>query len=351
MTQVSGVSARLLDAITVPLLLIVRGERVVFANASAKRLFGDLDEEGEPPTFLGDDDRPLLPDRRPWVRAALGEEIQSEPVRWRSGGRICRGVMAASQADGESVICTLEEVRSEEGDASPTPGRSDLADALEEMEAFVHSVSHDLRAPLRSINGFSSILLEDYGERLDQEGRDLLRRVIAASGRMGSLMDGLLRLSRVSKAPLHREEVNLSELAEEVIEELRLTTGQTATVNIEPDLVVRGDAALLRIVLENLLGNAWKFTGKTPEPCIEFGAKTYAGRRMLCVSDNGAGFDSDQAQKLFRPFERLHSTREFPGTGIGLATVRRAIRRHGGTVWAESSPGKGARFYFELGPL
>ena len=224
-----------------------------------------------------------------------------------------------------------------------------LEAANKELEAFSYSVSHDLRAPLRGIDGFSQALLEDYSDRLDEQGRDYLRRVHAAAQRMAHLIDDMLKLSRISRAELRREEVDLSALARSVVEQLRKAQPERRVeVHIADGLKSQGDPQLLRIALENLLGNAWKFTGKTAEALIEFGATQEGGETVYAVRDNGAGFDMTYVDKLFKAFQRLHDAREFEGTGIGLATVQRVIRRHGGRVWAEGEPGRGATFYFTL---
>jgi light-regulated signal transduction histidine kinase (bacteriophytochrome) len=220
-----------------------------------------------------------------------------------------------------------------------------------ELEAFSYSVSHDLRAPLRAIDGFSRILLNDYADRLDDTGRSHLERVRRAAQNMGMLIDDLLKLSRVTRTELKHEQVDLSALANEIAEELR-RQGPERIVHftIAPGLVAYGDKGLLRIVLDNLLGNAWKFTGGRSDTRIGMDTATQAGRQVYVLSDNGAGFDMAYADKLFGVFQRLHDAREFPGTGIGLATVQRIIHKHGGTIWAESEVGKGARFYFTLEP-
>ena len=218
-----------------------------------------------------------------------------------------------------------------------------------ELEAFSYSVSHDLRAPLRSMDGFSQILLEDYGDELDEEGRDYLGRVRAASQRMGNLIDDLLELSRVTRGPLRRASVDLSAIAASVAGDLRASDPERhGSFEISEGLVARGDAKLLRVALENLLGNAWKFTSKEPDVRIEFGASRQGVAQVYYVRDNGAGFDASYAGKLFGAFQRLHGSDEFEGTGVGLATVARVIRRHGGEVWAEGEVGKGATFYFTL---
>jgi len=218
-----------------------------------------------------------------------------------------------------------------------------------ELEAFSFSVSHDLRAPLRGIDGFSQALLEDYGSQLDAQGMDYLQRVRASTLRMNQLIDALLSLSRVTLGDLRREPVDLSALARVVAEDLQAAQPERSVeFAIEPGLVADGDPRLLRLVLENLLGNAWKFTGRKPKARIQFSADELDGRAVYFVRDNGTGFDMAYADKLFGPFQRLHGQNEFPGTGIGLATVQRIIRRHGGRVWAEGEPGRGATFYFTL---
>lgn len=224
-----------------------------------------------------------------------------------------------------------------------------LEAANKEMEAFTYSVSHDLRAPLRLIDGFSLALLEDYESRLDEEGKSYLHFVRDSAQRMGKLIDDLLRLSRVGRAEMHFELVDLSGLAESVNSELRQQNQERAVETIiEPGLTVCGDTELLRVVMENLLGNAWKYTSKTPDARIEFGATQQGSERVYSVNDNGAGFDMAYADKLFSPFQRLHTEAEFPGTGIGLSIVRRIINRHGGRIWATGEVGKGATFYFTL---
>jgi PAS domain S-box-containing protein len=227
---------------------------------------------------------------------------------------------------------------------------AELAAANKELEAFSYSVSHDLRTPLRAIDGFSHALKEDCGAQLSEAGQVHLQRVFAATQRMAQLIDDLLKLSRVSRAEVNKEDLDLSELAQRVVAELRqVQPGRAVEVVIAPDIHGQGDVALLGAVLENLLGNAWKFTGKTAAPRIEFGQTTDAdGVPVYFVRDNGAGFDMAYVGKLFGAFQRLHTLAEFPGEGIGLATVQRIIRRHGGRVWAEGAVDQGATFYFTL---
>ena len=267
-----------------------------------------------------------------------------------------------------------------------------LVAANQELEAFSYSVSHDLRAPLRSIEGFSHVLMEEYRERLDETGQGYLQRVRANSQRMGSLIDDMLKLSRLARSEMHREPVNLAQLAhlpqrqidrpagrEEAAGRLGALFGRVVVeqrgklvearqiglgvpgivdrvggveevgVSIAPSLLVEADANFMRIALENLIGNAWKFTGKKAQARIDVGAAEENGEPVYFVRDNGVGFDMSYVHKLFVPFERLHDLSEFEGTGIGLTIVRRVINRHGGRVWAESKVGEGTTIYFTLG--
>lgn len=222
-----------------------------------------------------------------------------------------------------------------------------LESANKELEAFSYSVSHDLRSPLRSMDGFSQALLEDYADRLDSEGQDHLHRIRAASQQMGYLIDAFLNLSKVARSDMNRQAVDLSAVAEQLAQELRDSTpNRRVEFSIEPKLVMDGDPRLLRIALTNLLDNAWKFTSKRAVGRIALGSIEKKGRKVFFVRDNGAGFQMSHAEKLFGPFQRLHSAADFPGSGIGLATVQRIINRHGGNVWGEGEPNVGATFYF-----
>lgn len=225
---------------------------------------------------------------------------------------------------------------------------AELRAAVREQESFSYSVSHDLRSPLRTIDGFSHMLLDDYGDLLDAEGRKCLRRVRDASQRMGHLIDALLNLSRMSRRKMRVETVDLSDIANDILRRLqRMDPQRNTRLEVAKDLRAQGDSALLRVVLENLLSNAWKYSHKQPRTDIEVGRMDGPGSGFL-VRDNGVGFDMRYADKLFKPFQRLHTFEEFEGTGIGLATVVRIIERHGGKVWAESEEGKGATFYFTV---
>ena len=227
---------------------------------------------------------------------------------------------------------------------------ADLEDTNKELEAFSYSVSHDLRAPLRAVDGFSQALLEDYGNQLDSTGKNYLQRVRSGAQNMGALIDDLLKLSQVTRVPLQPAEIDLSAMAHDIIAQLHHgEPGRDIRVDIDDSLRSYGDPGLLRVALENLLGNAWKYTNKTPQAHMTFGAGQQDRETVFCVRDNGVGFDMKFADKLFSAFQRLHHKDEFEGTGIGLATAARIIRRHGGRIWAEAEPGKGATFCFTLG--
>ena len=224
-----------------------------------------------------------------------------------------------------------------------------LEAANRELEAFSYSVSHDLRAPLRSIDGFSKVVLEKYEPLLDPQGKHYLERIRAGSQHMAELIDRMLDLAKLTRADLKESPVDLGALARAAADDLRRRSPERHVelhVGAPPPAV--GDPHLLRSVLENLLGNAWKFTGRSPRPRVEFGWREVDGRPAYFVRDNGAGFDPRYADRLFAPFHRLHDASEFEGTGIGLATVSRIVRRHGGRVWAEGKPGEGATFWFTL---
>lgn len=224
----------------------------------------------------------------------------------------------------------------------------DLEHKNHELESFSYAVSHDLRAPLRRVEGFARAL-EETGEVSSNIGRRFLGNIRASIVQMGELIDDVIHLARVTSAELRDQEVDLSAVARVALEGMRQAEPERqVTTAIRPGILVRGDGRLLRIALENLLQNAWKFTGKRADAHIEFGAHRDHGEPTYFVQDNGVGFDMEFAGRLFGPFQRLHRSDEFPGTGIGLATVRRVIHRHGGRVWAEAKPGEGARFSFTL---
>ncbi len=246
-----------------------------------------------------------------------------------------------------AMLNLVEDLRAEHARTEKVARQLELTNR--ELEAFAYSVSHDLRAPLRAIEGFGSALMEEAAERLEPEQRDNLARIRAAAGRMAEMIDGLLELARATQVEMKRREVDLSELANDVIEEIRAgEPARDVKVSVEPGLRARGDPQLLRLVLQNLIGNAWKFTTSVPGAMVEFGLQNDKGDRVFYVRDNGVGFDMKYAEQLFGAFRRLHRREAFPGAGIGLATVKRVIARHGGEVWADARPGEGATFFFTL---
>lgn len=245
----------------------------------------------------------------------------------------------ASQADANPVMLL----------ARLAPGLPPAPASSADVDSFSYTVTHDLRAPIRVVEGFTRIVKEDYGSLLDRVGNDHLDRVLAAAARMNLMIDALLSLARLASQPLERQAVNLSQVAHYIVDDLRRGAPEReATVDIEPGLIAMGDATLLRLVLENLLGNAWKYSARAPQAHIHFCRVVQDKGDAFVVRDNGAGFDMRSADRLFGLFQRLHSASEFPGTGVGLASVRRIVQRHGGRVWAESEPGLGAAFYFSL---
>jgi signal transduction histidine kinase len=267
-----------------------------------------------------------------------GGELYVSEIR-ATGGEI--GALQASFRDMvEHLRFSFEQIEEK---------NTQLENLNKELEAFSYSVSHDLRAPLRSIDGFSKILLEDYDDKLDDTGRDYLHRVRAATLRMSQLIDDMLALSRITKMSLKFQDVDLSSVAQSISAELtRSEQNRKVEWRIQPGLVMRGDEALLKILIDNLLSNAWKFTSKKDNAVIEFGSMVENGETVFYTRDNGAGFDMQYVHKLFTPFQRLHSTNDYPGTGIGLAIIQRIINRHEGRVWAEGEEGKGATFYFTI---
>jgi PAS domain S-box-containing protein len=351
-----------LDSIVehIPDMIVVKeaaGLRVERINRAGEAMLGRSREE-----MLGKNDFAFFPrsqaavfhakDREALDRGTavdVGEEPMDTPdgVRWVHtkkvpllGGDGRPRFLLGISADVTERKRTAEALRA---------ARDTAQNANRELESFSYSVAHDLRAPLRGIDGFSQALLEDCGDQLDDTGHQHLQRVRAAAQRMGELIDSLLAVARLARTELRSETVDLSALAAASVADLRnLDPGRDVDVVIEPSMRVRGDPRLLRVVLDNLLGNAFKFTAKRAKGEIEFASRTEDGERVFFVRDNGVGFDPRYAGNLFRVFQRLHDAREFPGTGIGLATVQRVILRHGGRTWARSEPGQGATFYFTL---
>ena len=357
---------RLLELAPDAIVIVDRDGRMTLVNSQAQRLFGYAEQE-----MLGQPVELLVPDRVRGGHVAHRARYMAEPrTRPMGSGLALAGrrkdgtefpveisLAPMDSEDGMLVISVIRDVtdrRAAENRISTLNSDlerrvAELAAVNRELESFSYSVSHDLRAPLRSIDGFSQALLEEYGEALTGDGQDYLRRVRAATQRMGELIDDLLNLARVTRREMRSEPVNLSALANAIVAQLQKNEpDRTVTASVQDDLVARGDPQLLRLVLENLLGNAWKFTGKEPAARIEFGMTTQNGTPVYHVRDNGVGFDMAYSEKLFGAFQRLHAMTEFPGTGIGLATVQRIVARHGGRVWAEAAIGRGATFYFTL---
>jgi PAS domain S-box-containing protein len=295
-------------------------------------------------------------------RAVLRREVECLRM---SGGRLIAEVTFAPIRDafGDVVAVSLtarDETERKRTEEELRRARVDLEDRVEqrtaalravnkELEAFTYSASHDLRAPLRGIDGFSQALMDDYESVLDEPARRYIERIRAAAGRMGEIIDSLLMLSSISRVELHPQKLDLGRLAREIVDELRVMEPERNVVlDVEPDLLVRADPQLMRSALENLLGNAWKFTREREVATIELGKLPDRNEPTFFVRDNGAGFDMTYGQKLFEPFQRLHHPARFEGTGIGLGTVQRIMARHGGRVWGHGVPERGATFYFCL---
>lgn len=344
------------------------GGIVVTWNSAAEKMFGYSAQEmlGEPLSLL------IPPDRKDEERQILDLILRGKTLNHFETVRIGKNrklidvsvtispiknddgkIIGASKIarDISELKCAEKEIRqlNVELEQRVADRTSELEAVNKELEAFSYSVSHDLRAPLRHINGFSGALLEDYGDQLDDVGKSYLKQVREASQEMAQLIDDVLQLARVTRTEMLPEVINLSEMAHSIVKEIQEgDVGRKVSVNIQAGLSARGDKHLLRILLTNLLGNAWKFTSKRKNVEIVFGHEQKGGDTFFFVRDNGAGFDMAYADKLFGAFQRLHTADEFEGTGIGLATVQRIINRHGGRVWAESAVDKGATFYFSL---
>ena len=269
-------------------------------------------------------------------------------LAWKTQPDVAEGVLYASARD---VTHRREaEERIAQLNANLQQQAAALAGANRELESFSYSVSHDLRAPLRSIDGFSQVLLEDCADQLSEDGKDCLKRVRNAARTMGELIDALLALGRVSRAELRTERVDLSALASSIAAELRESQpDRLVEFVIAPDIAVEADSRLFRALLSNLLENAWKYSGRRAAARIEFGRTENDGETVFFVRDNGVGFDMAYVGRLFGPFQRLHRQAEYAGTGVGLATVQRILHRHGGRAWAEAVPNEGATFYFTVG--
>ena len=346
-----------LMSISDTIIVVDRDACIKTVNRAAAALleFPECEIVGEPVGALFDDHEFTA-----WIHALRHGDLDHSPaqsaVAWREkniitkSGRRIPVLLSSSLLHSDqgallgAVLAAVDITERKQADI-------EIRNLNKELESFSYSISHDLQAPLRSMDGFSRALLEDYGNTLDDRGKDYIGRVRNATLHMGRLIDDLLKLSRLSSAPLETESVDLSGLAADIITELQAAhPDRRATFHVAPDLCARGDARLLRVALQNLFSNAMKFTATRPEARIEFGCEEHGAARgaVFFVRDNGVGFDMQYADKLFGAFQRLHTVDEFPGTGIGLATVQRVIHRHGGRIWAQAVPDQGAAFFFSL---
>ncbi|MBT0963428.1 PAS domain S-box protein [Denitromonas iodatirespirans] len=368
LTNELAFSRTLVDSLPVGLCVARRDGSLTLLNPYFSRLTGhtadDLDRLSVADLIIAED-RPVILQRleRAFDEGAAWAETQVEA---RDGRRLPVSFLArrVTLHDIDQLLCIATDISerknaelqmrnlNRELEIRVTDRTAQLAAAVKELETFSYSVSHDLRSPLRAIDGYARIIRDDYHEAFTPEAHKLFERMLAAVSRMSELIDDLLELSRVSRRPLNRKSIDLSHMAGQVVGALAQNQPQRQVeVHIAPDMTVFADAKLLQIAVENLLGNAWKFTAKRPQAEIRFFTAKAGPETVFCVEDNGAGFDMRYADKLFGPFQRLHTDRDFEGTGIGLATVSRIIQRHGGRVWAEGEIDRGARFYFTLGSI
>ena len=347
-----GTFVALLEAAPDAMVCIAADGRVVLVNAQAERLFGYKREE-----LIGQLVEILVPEAARAVhrgqRAGYAADPRHRPMgaglplagRRRDASTFPAEIALSAIDTSEGILFTAA-IR----DVTAQLRVKELERSSQSLESFIYSVSHDLRAPLRALSGYSGVLLEEYGEVLGEEGRGYAERIVAASEQMGQLIDYLLQHSRISRAELQLHPVDLGEVVARIAEELqRGEPGRHVCFAIAKPVQGLADHRLIRTVLQNLLDNAWKFTSGRDDASIEFGTAPSGDAAVCCyVRDNGAGFDSAYADKLFQPFQRLHAARDFPGTGTGLAAVRQIVELHGGQAWAEGAVGAGATFYFTL---
>ena len=358
-----------LNSAPAAMVMVDRAGTIVLVNAQTEMLFGYARSD-----LLGQAIEVLVPQRfRGGHRAQRDGFIARPQARRMGSGRdlyglrkdgsefpVEIGLNPIETAEGLFVLSAIVDItqRKQAMDESRHLNEAlarhttQLETANQELESFSYSVSHDLRGPLRSMDGFSLVLLEDYGDKLDEEGKDALGRIRVASQRMGGLIDDLLRLSQVTRAELKLKRVDLTGMARAVAESPHgERSGRTVEWAIEDGMTITADTELMRIFMQNLLQNAWKFTGKTERPTIRVGTLERDGKKVYFVADNGVGFDMAHADRLFGAFQRLHHAADFPGTGIGLAIAQRIIHRHDGKIWAEAKEGEGATFFFTIGDL
>ncbi len=371
-SEAGDVTPAILDTMREGLVVLDRDLHVRAVNAAFCSLFGVVrgDAVGRALTALGNGQRETAPLTRALEDLARAgdadRELEVTAVFPSLGQRTMR--LRARRLDGTAapdrpavalVIEDVTELREAEAvlatlhselEVDAARGTTELAAANEELEAFAYSVSHDLRAPLRALAGFSTALAEDYGDRLDARGHEYLQHIQTAADGMSQLINHMLRLSRLTRSEMFYERVDLSAVVRETLAELsRQEPARRVATEVEDGLTGEGDAVLLRTALQNLIENAWKYTRHAPDARIAFRSERTGDDTAYVVSDNGAGFDMAYADKLFTPFERLHAAHEFEGTGVGLATVNRIVRRHGGLLRGEGAVGRGATFTFTLG--
>lgn len=358
---------RIVETAQEGILVVDPEDNITFANAKLAHMLGCTVEEvlsAPVSAFMDDENQMFTAIKREQNGREVIEQYESRFVR-KDGQHLWTLISTTPLVDDKegyigalSMIVDITERKQAEDQILQLNAElekrviertAELSTVNRELEAFSYSVSHDLRAPLRALDGFSRVLMENYHERLDEQGQKFLQRIRAASQRMGQLIDALLHLSHLTRTEMRFEQVNLSDLVHTIVADLKEQYPERQIqLTIKDSLFVRGDEGLLRAALMNLINNAWKFTSHTPQSSIEFGKTEHQGQEAYFIRDNGVGFDMTYADRLFSPFQRLHRADEFEGTGIGLATVERIVRRHGGRIWVEAALNQGATFYFTI---